>query len=79
MNGYVYVFYLIGKHVSNNWSIQGVIKHFNELDKVRTMIKERHGIEFAKRGIYYDSYLQFKNITDDRDIRLVLTTTNVIY
>lgn len=46
MNEFVYVVSLAGQSVFHNWGIQYVIKHIDNLDKVRTKIKENYGIEF---------------------------------
>lgn len=48
MNEFVYVVSLTGKHVFSDWSIECVIKHMDDLDKVRDKIKENHGIEFEE-------------------------------
>lgn len=48
MNEFVYVVSLAGQSVFHNWGIQYVIKHIDNLDKVRTKIKENYGIEFEE-------------------------------
>ena len=46
MNEFAYVVSLAGKHVFHDWSIQCIIKHMDDLDKVRAIIKEKHNVEF---------------------------------
>lgn len=79
MNEFVYVISLIGQSVFHNWGIQYVIKHIDDLDKVRTKIKENYGIEFEEHSSqFYDSWWNFDNITDDRDIHLIVERVDVI-
>ena len=79
MNEFVYVISLIGQSVFHNWGIQYVIKHIDNLDKVRTKIKENYGIEFEEHlSQFYDSWWNFDNITDDRDIYLIVERVDVI-
>lgn len=59
--------------------IQYVIKHIDNLDKVRTKIKENHGIEFEEvTSNYYHGWWSFANITDDRDIHLIVERVDII-
>lgn len=70
---FVYVVTLTGKDVFSNWSIERVITHINELDKVRDIIRERYGVEFEKLSSRFcDGLWKFDNITDDRDIALIV-------
>lgn len=79
MNNFVYVVSLAGQHVHNEWSIQCVIQHIDNLDKVRAMIKERHSIEFEELSAkFYNGYWKFDNITDNRDIYLIVERVDVI-
>lgn len=79
MNDFVYVVSLAGKHVFHNWDIQYVIKHIDNLNKVRTKIKENYGIEFEERSSqFYDGWWDFANITNDRDIHLIVERVDVI-
>lgn len=79
MNDFVYVVSLAGKHVFHDWAVQYVIKHIDKLDKVRTKIKERYGIEFEKHSSqFYNSWWDFANITDDRDIHLIVEQVDII-
>lgn len=73
MNKFAYVVALVGSRVFNDLSIQCIINHFDDLDKVRTTIKEKYNIEFEQLSSSSNSHRQvFNNITDDRDIRLVI-------
>lgn len=73
MNEFAYVVSLAGKRVFHDLSIQCIINHFDDLDKVRTTIKKKYNIEFEQFSSSSNSHRQvFNNITDDRDIRLVI-------
>lgn len=79
MNEFVYVVSLMGQSVFHDWGIQYVIKHIDDLDKVRTKIKENHGIEFEEvTSNYYHGWWNFANITDDRDIHLIVERVDII-
>lgn len=79
MVDFVYVVSLIGKHVHHNMSIQCVIRNLDILDKVRNNVLTSYGIEFEELSShFYSGYLRFDNITDDRDISLVVERVSVI-
>lgn len=79
MNEFVYVVSLAGKHVFHEWSIQCVIKDIDDLDKVRAIIKEKHNVEFEKLSAHFTSYYwKFDNITDNRDIYLIVERIDVL-
>lgn len=79
MNEFVYVVSLTGKHVFPDWSIECVIKHISDLDKVRAKIKENHGIEFEELSShFYNDWLDFANITDNRDIHLIVKRVDIL-
>lgn len=79
MEEFVYVVSLAGQSVFHNWGIQCVIKHMSDLDKVRAKIKENHGIEFEELSShFYNDWWDFANITDDRDIHLIVERIDVI-
>lgn len=79
MNEFVYVVSLAGKHVFHDWSVKCVIKHIDDLDKARALIKKNHGIEFEKlSSCSYNGWWKFDNITDNRDIKLVVERVDVL-
>lgn len=79
MNEFVYVVSLAGQSVFHNWDIQYVIKHIDNLDKVRTKIKENYGIEFEELSSnFYNAWWMFDNVTDDRDIHLIVERVDII-
>lgn len=79
MNEFAYVVSLAGKHVFHDWSIKCVIKHIDNLDKVRAMIKKNHDIEFEdKSSQSYNGWWKFDNITDNRDIKLIVERVDVL-
>ena len=79
MNEFVYVVSLVGKHVFNDWCIQYVITCMSDLDKVRDKIKERYNVEFEKLANQFAyGYWQFDNISDYRDIYLVVERIAVL-
>ena len=79
MKDFVYVVSLAGKHVFHDWSIQYVITHISDLGKVRDKIKERHNVEFEKLANQSSyGYLKFDNISDNRDIYLVVEKVDVL-
>lgn len=79
MNEFVYVVSLMGQSMFHNWGIQYVIKHIDNLDKVRTKIKENYGIEFEEYSFnFYNGWWRFDNVTDDRDIHLIVERVDVI-
>lgn len=79
MNEFIYVVSLAGKHVFHDWSIQCVIKHIDDLDKIRAKIKEQHHVEFEELSSrFHDGYWKFDNITDNRDIYLIVERVDVV-
>lgn len=79
MNKYGYLVYLDGAHVFRGRVIECVIKRMDDLDKVRAMIKEHHGIEFEELSACFTlSWWKFTNITDNRDINLIVERVNVL-
>ena len=50
-----------------------------DLDKARDIIKEIHGVEFEELSSrFFNGYWEFNNITDDRDITLVVERVDII-
>lgn len=79
MNEFVYVVSLVGTNVHKSHSTQCVIKNISDLDKVCDIIKKHHNIEFEKLSSrFFDGYWEFINITDDRDITLVVERVDVL-
>ena len=79
MNAFVYVVSLVGKHVFHDWSILCVITRISDLDKVRDKIKEWHNVEFEKlANTFACGYWKFDNITDNRDISLIVERVDVL-
>ena len=69
----MYVVSLIGKHVFHYNTIVCTITRMSNLDKIRVYIKQKHGIEFEELSANFTSgWWRFNNITDDRDISLVV-------
>jgi len=51
----------------------------DDLDKVRAIIKEKHNVEFEKLSAHFTSYYwKFDNITDNRDIYLIVERIDVL-
>lgn len=79
MDNTMFVVALVGNHVFHNYSIQCVIKSIDALDKVRDVIKNRHGIEFEEVSYRFNGgFWKFDNITDNRDISLVVELVNIV-
>ena len=77
---FAYVVYLQGSKVQGGISHQCPIESYSELDDARKFIKERHNLEFTEYCTkFYGSELQeFNNITDDRDITLVVERVQIL-
>ena len=74
----MYVFSIVGNNVFHNGFII-VIKSVNDLDKVRQIVKDRHGIEFEELASRFSSgWLKFANVTDDRDVALLVERVNCL-
>lgn len=72
---------LVGEHVHHGHANQCVISDLNMLDEVRDRIKNTYGLEFSEysSSSYSLGYRKYDNISDDRDIALVVETINVFY
>ena len=69
----MYVVSLVGKHVFKGSTIVCTITRISNLDKIRIYIKQKHGVEFEKLSAQFTpTWWKFDNITDDRDISLVV-------
>lgn len=79
MKDSIYVVSLVGKDVYQDGIIYCCIMDINNLDDVRDIIKSQYNIEFEDSSSSNDySYLKFDNITDNRDIRLVVERTRIL-
>ena len=79
MNDFAYVVLLVGAHVSNCLSVKAIIKHLDDLDKIRTIIRDNYGIEVEDlSSCFNDSFLRFDNITDNRDISLIVKRVDIV-
>ena len=69
----MYVVSLTGKNVFHDNMIVCTITKMSNLSKVRNYIKQKYGIEFEELAAYFTpDWLRFNNVTDDRDISLVV-------
>ena len=77
---FAYVVYLQGSKVQGGFSHQCLIESFSELDDARKLLKERYNLEFSTYCTkFYDSgHQEFNNITDDRDITLVVERVEIL-
>lgn len=76
---FAYVCSIVGNDVFHNGVIIGIINDIDDLDKVCQIIKDRHGVEFEEfASRFQDGWLKFSNITDDRDIALLVERVNYL-
>lgn len=77
---FAYVVYLQGSKVQGGISHQCLIESFSELDDVRKLLKERYNLEFSTycTKFYGSGYQEFNNVTDDRDITLVVERVEIL-
>ena len=69
----MYVVSLQGKDVFQGHDIVCTITRMSNLDKVRDYIKKKHHVEFEPlSATFTSSWWCFDNITDDRDISLIV-------
>lgn len=79
MDEFVYIVSLTGDNVQCKHSTQCVIKHMSDLDKARDIIEKIHGIKFEELSSrFFNGYWEFNNITDNRDITLVVERVDII-
>ena len=70
---FAYVCSIVGNDVYNNSANIGLIDSVNDLDKVRQIVKDRHGLEFEElASLFRDGWLKFSNVTDNRDVALLV-------
>lgn len=77
---FAYVAYLKGDKVQGGLSLQCLIESHSEIEDVRTLLKERYNLEFSEYGTSFlgTGYVEFSNITDDRDITLVIERVDIL-
>lgn len=77
---FAYIVYLQGSNVQGGFSHQCLIENHCELNDARKLIKEKYGLEFTKHCTrFFGSELQeFNNISDDRDITLVVERVEIL-
>ena len=69
----MYVVSLQGKDVFHDNIIVCTITRMSHLDKIRVYIKQKYNIEFETLSdIFTSSWWHFNNITDNRDISLIV-------
>ena len=71
-----YVVYIKGQNVHKGFSLQGTLRSIRNDDGIRKRIKRDYQIEFEELSSRWTpNYWEFKNITDDRDVTLVIEKT----
>lgn len=76
MNNFMYVVALADNH---DYSVECIIKSMDDLDKARDFIKKYHGVEFEEvPSRFTGGWWTFDNITDDRDITLVVERVYIV-
>lgn len=77
---FAYVVYIQGTKVQGGFSHQCLIERVSELEDARKLLKEKYALEFTAHCTkFFGSYHQeFSNITDDRDITLVVERVEIL-
>lgn len=77
---FAYIVYLQGTKVQGGFSHQCLIESFSELEDARRLIKEKYSLEFTTHctKFYGIDRQEFSNITDDRDITLVVERVEIL-
>lgn len=71
----MYIVSLVGNHVFKGSIVVCTIKRISNLDKIRIYIKQKYGVEFEELSAQFTpSWWKFDNITDNRDISLIIET-----
>lgn len=74
-----YVCSIVGNDVYNNSVNIGIIDSVNDLDKVRQIVKDKHDLEFEElSSCFRDGWLRFSNVTDNRDVALLVERVNYL-
>lgn len=76
---FAYIAYLWGEDVNGHSNVCLFESH-SELDDVRKLVKEKYNLEFSEYATSFCSsgLMVFSNITDDRDISLVIERVDII-
>lgn len=74
---FIYVCSLVGNDVFHGYCIIGYISTMRDIDRIRKQTKDKYGIEFEKLSSIFknNGYFCFTNITDNRDISLIIERT----
>lgn len=76
---FAYVCSVIGNDIYHNGVNIGIINSVDDLDKVRRIAKDRYGLEFEElASCFKDGWLKFSNVTDNRDIALIVERVNYL-
>lgn len=76
---FAYVCSIVGNDVYNNSVNIGIIDSVNDLDKVRQIVKDKHGLEFEELASNFKiGWLRFSNVTDNRDVALLVERVNYL-
>lgn len=80
MEKFVYTASIIGDNVHQSRATLYVIDKMNKLKKVRKLIKKYYFVEFEKEPTFEVGgyYWEFDNITDTRDITLIVERVDII-
>lgn len=79
MEDFIYVVALAGKDVFHDFSIQHTIKSMSDLDKSRSIIKEKTGLGFEElSSSFSNGYWKFDNITDNQDVYLIVERVPIV-
>lgn len=70
---------LVGEHVHHGHANQCVISNIGMLDEIRNRIKDRYELEFSEQSVstYSFGYRRYNNISDDRDVSLVVEAITI--
>lgn len=77
---FAYVVSLQGKNVLSGHSNQCLIEGMDELKDVRNLMKDKYNLEFTEfcTSFIGTGYQEFGNISDDRDITLVVERVEIL-
>lgn len=74
----VYVVSIVGNNVHQGYSLQGVISSITMDHIIRSSLLSLYGVSFEEKASrHYTGFLEFKNISDDRDISLRIEKTTM--